>query len=102
MEKAKTQIMGGQLSNRYYPEVNIVRGLALILVVLGHSFPDGDIGPVFFSAKWIRSYLYLFHMGVFFILSGIVMSSRLYRGTYILKNEISKKVSRTVALTIRT
>lgn len=63
-------------------------------MVLGHSFPDGDIGPALFSAKWIRSYLYLFHMGVFFVLSGFVMSARLYRGTYILKNEIWKKVSR--------
>lgn len=95
MEKVKTQIIGeGTLSDRYYSEVNVVRGLALISVVLGHSFPDGDIGPALFSAKWIRSYLYLFHMGVFFILSGFVMSARLYRGTYILKNEIWKKVSR--------
>lgn len=71
-----------------------MRGMALILVVLGHSFPDGDIGPAFFLARWIRNYIYLFHMGVFFTLSGLVMSVRLYRGTFILKDEIGKKVPR--------
>ena len=94
MEKVKPTIIGGQHSDRYYPEVNIVRGIALILVILGHSFPDGDLGPTLFTAKWIRGFLYLFHMGVFFVLSGFVMSARLYRGTYTLKNEIWKKVSR--------
>ena len=95
MEKVRIESIGeGRHSDSYYPEVNVVRGLALILVVLGHSFPDGDMGPVLFSAKWIRSYLYLFHMGVFFVLSGFVMSARLYQGTYSLKTQIWKKVSR--------
>lgn len=95
MEKVRNKIIGGgERSSRYYPEVNVVRGLALILVVLGHSFPDGDTGCAFFTARWIRSFLYLFHMGIFFILSGFVMSVRLYHGTFILKDEIQKKVQR--------
>lgn len=66
----------------------------MILVLLGHSFPDGDMGPVFFSAKWIRTWVYLFHMGIFFIISGFVMSTCLYSGEFNLKDEITKKIHR--------
>lgn len=65
-----------------------------MLVILGHSFPDGDTGMKLFSALWIRSWLYSFHMGTFFILSGFVLSRRLYLGTFSLVNEIEKKAVR--------
>ncbi|MGN0470466.1 MAG: acyltransferase family protein [Acutalibacteraceae bacterium] len=79
---------------KYYDEVNIVRGIALLLVVLGHSFPDGDVGIKMLSANWIRSWFYSFHMGIFFALSGFVMSGRLFSGTYKLSNELKKKTLR--------
>ena len=34
MEKVKAQIIRGQLSDRYYPQLNVIRGLELIPVVL--------------------------------------------------------------------
>lgn len=79
---------------KYYYEVNIVRGIALLLVVLGHSFPDGDVGIKMLSANWIRSWLYTFHMGIFFVLSGFVMSNRLCSGTYKIGDELKKKALR--------
>ena len=86
---------GGYASPNYYEEINIIRGIALILVLLGHSFPDGDTGPAILSAAWMRRFLYTFHMGVFFAISGFVMSARLYKGNYDLKLEIGKKARKT-------
>ena len=85
---------GGYASPNYYEEINIIRGIALLLVLLGHSFPDGDTGPAILSAAWMRRFLYTFHMGVFFAISGFVMSFRLYKGSYALKLEIGKKARR--------
>ena len=43
------------------PVVSMVRGIAIILVVIGHSLP---------SDNWVRNYIYMFHMPLFFFVSG--------------------------------
>lgn len=78
----------------YFSEVTVARGVALILVILGHSFPDGDTGVQNFIGLWIRTWLYSFHMGVFFALSGFVMARRLYSGSYSLIDEVKKRAVR--------
>ncbi|MBR6255772.1 MAG: acyltransferase [Lachnospiraceae bacterium] len=58
---------------KYYKEINIARGIAVLIVLLGHSFPDAEEG--FFPAlgyKWIYDFCYSFHMAAFFCISGFV------------------------------
>ena len=57
----------------YIPEMQAARGVGIILVALGHSEPVRDAYPLLFS--WI----YSFHMPLFFLLSGF-FSSRLTQG----------------------
>lgn len=46
------------------PEMDIVKGIAIILVVIGHTKVLGN------------SFIYLFHMAVFFIASGYFYSDK--------------------------
>lgn len=58
----------------YYPEIDICKAIGIILVVIGHSFPDASSkdGISFDLARIIYSVIYSFHMPFFFILSGFV------------------------------
>ena len=51
---------------KYFNELNIVRGIAVLLVAIGHSFPDLQTGMKYTVAVFIRNYIYDFHMAVFF------------------------------------
>lgn len=77
----------------YYREVNIARGMAVLFVLLGHSFPDVQTGMSSQPAAWIVRCMYSFHMGLFFFLSGFVSAPKFYGGTD-LKEEMQKKVKR--------
>lgn len=57
---------------KYYDEINIARGIGILLVVLGHSFPswEGGIKNEFFL--YLFRFIYSFHMPLFFFLSGFV------------------------------
>lgn len=50
-----------KIDNKWLPEVTIAKGIGIILVVIGHCVPD-----VF----RIKQFIYLFHMPLFFFLSG--------------------------------
>ena len=53
-----------------YTEIDIARGIGILLVVLGHSIKQTGV-----SATWIRILTYIiysFHMPLFFCLSGFV------------------------------
>lgn len=63
-------------------------------MVLGHSFPDAGAGISNFGALWCRTYLYTFHMALFFFLSGFVSSNRLLEGNYSVAGETKKKALR--------
>ena len=57
---------------KHYKEIDIVRGIAVLIVLLGHSFPDAEEG--FFPApgyKWIFDLCYSFHMAVFLRFRGL-------------------------------
>ena len=56
-----------------YTEIDIARGIGIVLVVLGHAIKQTEV-----SAGWIRVLTYViysFHMPLFFTLSGFVSSS---------------------------
>lgn len=82
------------VSKKYYEEINIVRGLALLAVLLGHSFPDAQTGMTNLIAVYLHSMVYSFHMGVFFFVSGFVSGNKLCGGNSSLKTEIIRKVKR--------
>ncbi|MDB8567896.1 acyltransferase family protein [Turicibacter sanguinis] len=52
----------------FYKEFEIIRAIAVILVVLGHSFINGPQQSIFLS--FIIKFIYSFHMPVFFFISG--------------------------------
>lgn len=70
-------------------EVDVLRGIAAVLMILGHSF---IVYPVDISGVWwckaLRHFIYTFHMELFFVLAGVVYRCRNYN-TY-----ISKKIKR--------
>ena len=53
-------------------ELDIAKGIAIIAVVLGHSFPDADYGITNGLANFIHSFVYGFHMPVFFFIAGLL------------------------------
>ena len=46
-------------NSKYYEEINIARGMGIILVVLGHSFPTIKQGSIL---EYIYDFIYSFHM----------------------------------------
>lgn len=68
---------------KYFEEIDITKGFAILLAVIGHSFPDAEIGWkivgkdsfAFFLEKWI----YSFHMPVFFLFAGFLFIPRLHK-----------------------
>lgn len=81
---------------KYYDEINIARGIALIAVLAGHSFPDAQTGMSSPAAQWIVMAMYSFHMGLFFFLSGFVAGSKLCVGEIKLGHEVIKKWKRII------
>jgi fucose 4-O-acetylase-like acetyltransferase len=61
-------------NKKFYQEINIARGIGILLVVLGHSFPDAQLG-IYNNSFWYRyifKTIYSFHMPLFFMMSGFV------------------------------
>ena len=46
---------------RFFTEINVARGIAVLLVLLGHSFPDSQTGITSPVAKSIFNFVYAFH-----------------------------------------
>ncbi|MCR2049846.1 acyltransferase [Acetatifactor muris] len=79
---------------KYYDEINIARGIALLAVLIGHSFPDAFTGVNNPVAFWIHAGVYAFHMGLFFFLSGFVSGKSLCRNNVQIGSWIVKKIKR--------
>ena len=67
-----------QESKRFITEINVARGIAVLLVLLGHSFPDAQTGMSSPVAKGIFTFVYAFHMETFFAIAGFVAAKRVY------------------------
>lgn len=77
---------------KYFRELNVVRGIAVLLVAMGHSFPDLQTGMKYPIAILIKDYIYDFHMAVFFFISGFFCLTGVKKYTFI--EEIRRKVER--------
>lgn len=58
--------------------LDVAKGIAILLVVLGHSFPSNIFNgkeTIDIVAKWIFDLVYSFHMPVFFFVSGYLFFS---------------------------
>ncbi len=66
---------------KVFDEFNILKGIAIILVVLGHSFPDYGIGTGIKERVNIYTfaYIYSFHMPLFFMISGFLFYNSINR-----------------------
>lgn len=58
-----TADIGNVWMGKRLPEIDILKGIAIILVVIGHTFPP------------FREYIYLFHIAVFLMASGYCWNS---------------------------
>lgn len=72
----------------YFEDVNIAKGIAMLLVILGHSpivYPI-DLQQIFWC-RWLVDVIYSFHMPCFFLLSGFLFANTTAQGH---KNIINK------------
>lgn len=66
---------------KYFEEINILRGIAVLLVAIGHSFPDIHTGITRIGPRFIFYFIYCFHMAIFFIISGF-LDNKVRRDTF--------------------
>ena len=81
MEKSKKQ---------YFNEINIMRGMAVLCVVIGHSFNPTETPTIL---GFIKSFVYCFHMPAFFFISGFLEGEK-RRSISEKKQAIVKKAKR--------
>lgn len=75
---------------KYYDEINRLKGVAILLVLLGHSVIFTPVNLM--EVNWCKTmynYIYIFHMPLFFIISGFLYK---YKDNY--KIYILSKVKR--------
>ena len=68
--------------------LDFLKGIAIVLMVLGHALDDWADGTA------VRSYIYLFHMPVFFIAAGCVFNAMKVQDRKGLKYFALKKIKR--------
>ena len=80
----------------YYEEIDIVKGFAIFLAVLGHSFPDAEKGWYIIGqdsfAHFVMEWIYSFHMPVFFMFAGFLFIPR--TGRFDIKTNLLKRFKR--------
>lgn len=81
MEKRKKQ---------YFNEINIMRGMVVLCVVIGHSFNSTETPTIL---GFIKGFVYCFHMPAFFFISGFLENKK-RRSFSDKKQAIVKKIKR--------
>lgn len=79
---------------KYYNEIDCIKAITVIFVVLGHSFPDFENGMRYKLALFISRYCYSFHMGLFFMVSGFLVYRKFVSTDIDMAKEIKKKIFR--------
>ncbi len=74
--------------------IDILRGIAFLLVLLGHSFPDSAYEFVSPFTEFFHECIYSFHMPLFFVISGYCMHHILMNDNLDLRNEVWKRILR--------
>lgn len=75
---------------QYFNEINIMRGMAVFCVVIGHSFNSTETPTIL---GFLKSFVYCFHMPAFFFISGFLAGERKYDLSE-KKQAIAKKIKR--------
>lgn len=57
----------------YFKEINIMRGMAVLCVVIGHSFIATDTPTIL---GFLTNFVYIFHMPAFFFISGFLVKDQ--------------------------
>ena len=80
---------------KIYEEINLARGIAVIFVLIGHSFPrvSSGVRPGV-AEQFIVNYCYYFHMALFMFLAGFVASRKIYSQSVDFGGEITKSAKR--------
>ena len=84
----------GVKSKNYYEEINIIRGLTLLFVLIGHCFVYPPTENENYIVYCIYTFVYSFHIAVFFFISGFLASPKILTGKFDLKKETIKKARR--------
>ena len=80
----------GKGKKQYFNEINIMRGMAVLCVVIGHSFNPTETPTIL---GFVKSFVYCFHMPAFFFISGFLEGEK-RRSFSEKKQAIVKKVKR--------
>lgn len=68
-------------TKKYYEEINLMKGLAMFLAVVGHALPDAtngfNIAGVASFASFVFHWIYSFHMSAFFFCAGFLFIPKL-------------------------
>lgn len=67
------------IKSKYYPEMNVLKGLAILFVIIGHSFPDYATGFNNSFNEFIFRLMYSFHMPLFFMISGFLFTKHILK-----------------------
>ncbi len=74
--------------------ISILRALAFLFVLLGHSFPDSAYEFISPITRVAHDGIYSFHMPLFFIISGYCMTHILIQDEVSVKSEVKKRAYR--------
>lgn len=66
-------------AKKHLNELDIAKGIGIICVVLGHAFPDAELGLIkeYSISSYLFSLCYAFHMPLFMLLAGFLTAPRL-------------------------
>lgn len=88
--KREKELTMGKGKKQYFNEINIMRGMAVLCVVIGHSFNPTETPTIL---GFVKSFVYCFHMPAFFFISGFLEGEK-RRSFSEKKQAIVKKVKR--------
>lgn len=89
--------MISQLEGKRIDWVDISKGIAIILVVIGHCIPDAasPMGVSISTYRWLHDIIYSFHMPLFFFLAGYMVSrDKIMKSGYHSIDMIKKRAKR--------
>lgn len=71
---------------KYYEEISMLRGITILLVLLGHSIIFFPINLLDYNwCSILYDYIYYFHMPMFFLISGFCYSKKKFKDHFISK-----------------
>ena len=60
----------------HYDEIDIYKGIAILFIVLGHSFCSFPVDFSTTNLRYVQIFILSFHLNIFFVCSGILFSTK--------------------------